>query len=145
MTAIISTEYEKALAAKLAEELITTIKAKVAPRAVLLEDRIAKATAYLDAIDSPNGNAIKHVLRHLDGDYDDMPFENPAATMRDLFTRRWVCRVVSTGYNNGAGCDPSDPHGPAWRCGYFWQASLTDKQAKEYGLVTVEEAEGSAT
>jgi hypothetical protein len=139
------TTHEKALAQKLAEELITTIKAKMAPRASLLEDRIAKATAYLDAIDNPNGRAIKHVLRHLDGDYDDMPFTNPAATMRDLFTRRWACNVVATGYSNGARCDPTEPHGADWRCGYYWQASLTDEQAKDYGLVPLEEAEDTTT
>lgn len=124
----------------LARQLIADVKAKVAPRAVLLEDRIEKALFFLADVVAPNVQTVANVRRFLTGEYDPFPFNNPAATVREVFERRWDCRVVSTGYNNGAGCGPSDPHGDDWRCGYRWQASLTDKQAREMGLTTEESA-----
>lgn len=64
--------------------------------------------------------------------------EDPAKTLRDLFERRWRCGVTASGYHNGAGCTPGDPHGD-WGCGYRWIApALTEKQAKELGLITEE-------
>ena len=121
----------------LALELINTIKSRMSPRAVLLENRIEKALAYLSEITNPTPPAINHVRRFLLGEYDDMPFNNPAATVRGLFERRFICRVVSTGYHNGAACNSNEPHGADWRCGYYWTAgALTEQQARDYGLIT---------
>ena len=64
------------------------------------------------------------------------------AALRGLFSRRWVCRVVSTGYHSGAGCNPDDPHDGDWRCGYYWAASvMTDKEARHMGLPVVDKEE----
>ena len=63
------TSHEKALAQKLAEELIISIKAKVAPRAVLLETRIEKALDYLNSVDSANAATLRHARRFLDGEH----------------------------------------------------------------------------
>jgi hypothetical protein len=127
------------LARQLVDNLIADVKAKVAPRATQLEDRIEKTLAFFDQVTAPNVHTVTHARKYLTGEYDELHFTNPAATLREAFERRWVCRVVSTGYHNGAGCDPSDPHGPDWRCGYRWSASLTDKQAREMGLTTEED------
>lgn len=126
----------------LAQQLIKAVREHTAPRAVLLEDRIGKALAYMEQVGTPNVHTLQHMRRHLTGEYDDLNTNNPAAALRDLFERRWVCRVVSTGYNNGASCedDKDDPHGPPWNCGWRWQVSLTDEQAAEYGI-TVKESE----
>lgn len=126
------------LARQLINNLIADVKAKVAPRAVLLEDRIEKTLAYLKDVNAPNMHTVDHIRRFLTGEYDSFPFDNPAAVLREVFERRWDCRVVSSGYNNGAGCDPGDPHGADWWCGYRWSASLTDKQAREMGITTEE-------
>lgn len=128
------------LARHLVDSLIADVKAKVAPRAVLLEDRIEKALAYLADVTAPNQHTVDHIRRYLTGEYDTLPFNNPAATLREVFTRGWDCVVVSSGHNNGASCehDKDDPHGAPWNCGYRWSASLTDKQAREMGLTTEE-------
>lgn len=47
---------------------------------------------------------------------------------KKVFTRRWNCFVVSTGYHNGARCDERYPHGSEWNCGYRYIAVLTQKQ-----------------
>jgi hypothetical protein len=40
-------------------------------------------------------------------------------------TPRWVCGVTRSGYHNGAGCHPGDPHPEeGWHCGYRWELSL---------------------
>lgn len=44
------------------------------------------------------------------------------------FRREWVCKVVDSGYHNGAHCTPNDPHGGLWNCGYFWRASFADNR-----------------
>jgi hypothetical protein len=36
---------------------------------------------------------------------------------------RWVCGVVRSGYHNGAGCHPTDPH-QGWGCGYRVEVSV---------------------
>jgi hypothetical protein len=47
--------------------------------------------------------------------------------LQQKFERRWVCQVVRTGYHNGAGCVPSDPHHHEdWGCSWRWEASLPD-------------------
>lgn len=121
---------------ELALELVRTIKSKTSPRAALLETRIEKALGYLDEITKPTGPAINHVRRFLLGEYDDMPFNDPAATVRALFEKRWHCRVTASGYHNGAGCGPREPHGD-WNCGYRWIAQpLTETEARDYGLIT---------
>jgi len=124
----------------LVRQLIADIKAKVAPRAVLLEERIEKTLAYLQPVVAPNVHTVDHVRRFLTGEYDTFPFDSPAAILREVFERRWDCKVVSSGYNNGASCehDKDDPHGAPWNCGWRWSASLTDKQAREMGLTTEE-------
>jgi len=125
----------------LALELIHTVKSKMSPRAVVLEDRIEGALEYLTTLSNPVGPAIKHVERYLLGDYDDLFPGSPAATVRDLFEKRWRCDVVASGFHNGAHCDPDDGHDD--RCGYRWVApALTEEQAREYGLIpnTTEEA-----
>lgn len=120
----------------LAHELINTIKSRTSPRAVLLEDRIEKALAYLDKVATPNLHTLTHASRCLLGEYDDLALDSPAALLRDLFEQRWVCRVVSTGFHNGVKCHPGEPHGADWRCGHYWVAApLTEKQAREYGLL----------
>lgn len=122
---------------ELAAELIRTIRSKTSPRAVLLENRIEKALAYLSEITNPTPPAIDHVRRFLLGEYDDMPFSNPAVTVRALFERRWRCEVFSSGFHNGATCTPGDPHGGRWSCEYRWIAgALTEQQARDYGLIT---------
>lgn len=128
------------LARQLIDNLIADVKAKVAPRAVLLEDRIEKALAYLADVTAPNQHTVDHIRRFLTGEYDAFPFDAPATVLREVFERRWDCRVVSTGYHNGASCeyDKEDAHGAPWNCGYRWSASLTDKQAREMGLTTEE-------
>lgn len=132
------TEIDDRLA--LAQQLIKTISEHTEPRAALLEDRISKALAYLGQVGTPNAHTLDHLRCYLSGEYDDLHTNNPAAIVRDLFERRWDCRVVSTGYNNGASCedDKDDPHGPPWNCGWRWQVSLTDEQAAEYGITTKE-------
>ena len=35
----------------------------------------------------------------------------------------WVCAVVRSGYHNGAGCSPRDPH-EDWDCQYRYETSL---------------------
>lgn len=47
--------------------------------------------------------------------------------LSEAFQRRWVCQVVRSGYHNGAGCQPDEPHGD-WGCGVRWEASLTERQ-----------------
>jgi len=45
-----------------------------------------------------------------------------------------VCNVTRSGYHNGAGCSPRDPHNAAvWGCGYRHELtiSLTDDQMKK--------------
>ncbi len=43
------------------------------------------------------------------------------------FDRRWTCRVVSSGYHNGAHCTPSEPHNKeVWSCGYRTTISMSD-------------------
>lgn len=50
--------------------------------------------------------------------------------LRKMFTRRWVCQVLRSGYHNGSACNPDSPHDPTfWRCGYRWEASLPDLPA----------------
>lgn len=128
------------LARQLIDNLIADVKAKVAPRAVLLEDRIEKTLAYLKGVNAPNTHTMDHIRRFLTGEYDPFPFDAPATVLREVFERRWDCVVVSSGYNNGASCedDKDDPHGAPWNCGYRWSANLTDKQAREMGLTTEE-------
>lgn len=51
------------------------------------------------------------------------PEHDRAVTMkalRDVATKRWVCGVVRSGYHNGAGCSPEDPH-RGWGCGYYYE------------------------
>lgn len=52
----------------------------------------------------------------------------------DLFTRRWVCQVLRSGFHNGCPCAPGDPHDGDWGCGYRWECSLTDAHAAAVGL-----------
>ena len=60
-----------------------------------------------------------------------------ARPLAALFERRWVCRVVSSGYHNGCHCTPGDPHGEDWNCGWRWVApALTDTEAVQYGITT---------
>lgn len=121
---------------KLALQLIKDIEKRVAPRAAVLESRIEKARAYLEMVTSPSMNTLAHLRRYFDGGYDDMPFHNPAATLRELFERRWRCEVFSSGYHNGDSCTPDEPHG-GWRCEYRWIApALTEDEAREMGLIT---------
>lgn len=45
------------------------------------------------------------------------------------FRREWVCKVVESGYHNGAHCSPNDPHSLfEWGCGYYWRASFSDQR-----------------
>ena len=48
----------------------------------------------------------------------------------------WVCGVVRSGYHNGAGCRPSDPHGGDWSCGFRAEVSirLTPEEAAAVGV-----------
>jgi|SRR5689334_14150620 len=48
-----------------------------------------------------------------------------------LGRKRWVCQVVRSGYNNGAGCTHNDPHGGDWGCGVRHEASLTEAQYQQ--------------
>lgn len=41
------------------------------------------------------------------------------------FARRWVCQVLRSGFHNGCECSPREPH-DGWRCGFRWEASLSD-------------------
>lgn len=36
----------------------------------------------------------------------------------------WVCMVVHTGFHNGAGCSPEEPHGDDWECGWHCHALI---------------------
>lgn len=47
--------------------------------------------------------------------------------LEQLLVKRWVCEVVRSGYHNGAGCSPKDPHGE-WNCCYRYEISLTQEQ-----------------
>ncbi len=49
----------------------------------------------------------------------------------EYFTRRWVCEVVRSGYHNGAGCSPKDPHGD-WNCCYRYEISMTEAQYEAF-------------
>jgi hypothetical protein len=134
------TAYDKALAARIAEELIANITARVAPRAMVLEKRIQSARAYMDEVNAPNTHTLTHVHRHLSGEYDDLPMSDYAAPMQELFSREWWCEVNKSGYHNGVYCDPSDPHDGRWSCGYRWTtAPMTDEEARKWGLVAIEE------
>lgn len=125
---------------ELVRQLIGNITKEVAPRSVLLENRIATCLAYIESTTNAGTPFARHVVRHLTGEYDDFKFDNPAATLRDLFERRWVCTVVSSGYHNGAGCAPGEPHS-GWGCGYRWVApALTDAEAGEMGITADGEA-----
>ena len=42
-----------------------------------------------------------------------------------VVVRRWVCQVVRSGYHNGSGCGPEEPHG-WWGCEYRLEVSLPD-------------------
>lgn len=54
------------------------------------------------------------------------------------FERTWDCEVFRTGYHNGDTCTPDDQHS-GWNCGYVWKFPLlTDKGAREIGLLTHE-------
>ena len=44
------------------------------------------------------------------------------------FYRVWRCKVLSSGYHNGATCNPSDPHGGDWDCEYRWISDLPDTE-----------------
>jgi hypothetical protein len=67
------------------------------------------------------------------------PISEPDPALTSLlarFERKWSCEVFRTGYHNGDECGPSDPHG-GWNCGYVWAFPLlTDKGAREIGLIT---------
>lgn len=78
---------------ELVRQLITSVKAKVAPRAVLLESRIASALAYLDQTDSAHTPLADHLHWHLEGEYDTMPFDDPAATLRELLPKHVLLDV----------------------------------------------------
>jgi hypothetical protein len=47
------------------------------------------------------------------------------SALQEKFDRRWVCQVTRSGFHNGCGCRPSEPHG-GWNCGWRWEASLPD-------------------
>ena len=50
-------------------------------------------------------------------------------TLQELFVRRWRCEVLSSGFHNGATCNPNEPH-QGWDCEYKWMApALDDTQA----------------
>lgn len=44
----------------------------------------------------------------------------------DVLQKRWVCQVVRSGFHNGAGCIPNDPHHDIeWGCGFRYELSVT--------------------
>ena len=44
-----------------------------------------------------------------------------------LLRRRWACGVVRSGFHNGAGCRPGDPHHHEdWGCGWRFELSVAD-------------------
>lgn len=54
--------------------------------------------------------------------------------LRKMFQRYWRCEVFSSGYHNGAKCDPSDPHF-AWDCRWAYSTpALTEEQARTLGI-----------
>jgi len=44
--------------------------------------------------------------------------------LADAADLRWICDVVDSGYHNGARCNPREPHGGDWACGYYWRATV---------------------
>ena len=52
----------------------------------------------------------------------------------------WVCGVGRSGYHNGSNCDPNEPHGPEWRCGWVYELSYratpsSKSLLESYGIV----------
>lgn len=91
------------------------------------------AKAYLSRPCGPKAGGLLHSAEDKGCGWAKKP--SKTKSLADLFGRRWYCGVTASGYHNGGGCQPADPHDSTWRCGWRWQApALTDKQAKEYGL-----------
>jgi hypothetical protein len=78
--------------------------------------------------------ADNRVQRH-----DEQPAPEPDSALAALlsrFQRKWLCGVTRSGQHNNADCTPDDPH-EGWGCGYLWHFPLlTDKGAREIGLIT---------
>jgi hypothetical protein len=73
--------------------------------------------------------------------HPEQPAPEPDSGLTKLlsrFERTWDCEVFRTGYHNGDTCTPDDQHS-GWNCGYVWKFPLlTDKGAREIGLLTHE-------
>lgn len=71
--------------------------------------------------------------------HPEQPTPEPDTALTELlsrFERVWNCEVRRSGYHNGDPCTPDDPHA-GWNCGYVWKFPLlTDKGAREIGLIT---------
>lgn len=123
----------------LARELIDVVRWMEVPRIAALDKRITDTLAYIESVVDPNEITLEHIKNYLTGKYDTVPMpeaEDPDAKWRALFTRRWVCDVVASGFHNGAGCTADDPHDS--HCRYLWTARFTDKKAAELGMTPEE-------
>jgi hypothetical protein len=136
----------------LAHRLVAMVEERAAQELIDLRKRIHQARRYMNEVSYPNKITLSHIGRYLDGTQTDPgyePSEQPevkgdAALVLGMFERRWRCEVNSSGYYNGDGCTPGDPHG-GWRCEYRWIApSLTDQEMSELRIKITHDQEAQA-